>query len=182
MMDRDQALALAKSKIGNKNLFKHVLAVEVVMRFLARHLKENEEEWALTGLLHDLDYEETMQTPAQHTLVTEKLLQPYGVRAEVIHAIKCHNHLAPRQSRLDQALYAVDPVTGLIVAAALMHPGKKLAAVDVEFVLRRYKVKGFARGANREQIESCSELGLELPDFISIALRAMQSIHQELGL
>ena len=83
---------------------------------------------------------------------------------------------------LDKALYATDPLTGLIVAAALMHPGKKLDGVTAEFVLNRFKEKRFAAGANREQIATSSELGLELNDFVGIALSAMQGIGDELGL
>jgi predicted hydrolase (HD superfamily) len=88
----------------------------------------------------------------------------------------------PIESRLDRALYAADPITGLIVAAALMHPTRKLASVDADFVLRRYKEKKFAAGANREQIATCSELGLSLEEFTTICVAAMQGIAFDLGL
>jgi len=179
---RQEAYDLAKPRFKNKNLFKHVLAVEAVMIELADFFEEPRELWGLVGLLHDLDYEETVDTPERHTLVTEELLQPYALAAEIIHAIKCHNNLAEKNSLLDKALYAADPVTGLIVAAALMHPDKKLKAVDTEFILRRFKEKSFARGANREQIQSCEEMGMSLEQFLQVALRAMQKIDQELGL
>ena len=149
---------------------------------LADYFGHDRELWGLVGLLHDLDYEETVDTPERHTLVTEELLQPYALAAEIIHAIKCHNNLAEKSSLLDKALYAADPVTGLIVAAALMHPEKKLKAIDTEFILRRFKEKSFARGANREQIQSCEEMGISLEEFLQVALRAMQKIDQELGL
>ncbi len=181
-MDREQAYQLAKSRFSNKNLFKHVLAVEAVMRRLARYFGESEEKWGLTGLLHDLDYEETAETPERHTLVTEELLRPYQLPEEIIHAIKCHNDLAERKSLLDRALYAADPITGLIVAAALMHPEKKLKPMDATFVLRRFKEKSFARGANREQILTCTDMGLTLEQFTALALEAMQGIDRELGL
>jgi uncharacterized protein len=181
-MTRQEAYDLVKPRFANKNLFKHVLAVEAVMREMAGHFKESEEKWGLVGLLHDLDYEETMATPDRHTLVTEEILSARAVPADIIHAIKCHNKLAEISSVMDRALYAADPVTGLIVAAALMHPDKKLASVDEEFVLRRFREKGFARGANREQISSCQEIHLTLEEFIAIALRGMQKISQELGL
>ena len=151
------------------------------MRGLARHFGHSEEMWGLAGLLHDLDYEETAKTPERHTLITEELLKPYALDPEIIHAIKCHNALAPRQSLMDRALYAADPITGLIVAAVLMHPEKKLAQVDVDFVLRRFKEKSFAKGANREQILTCSEMDLSLEVFTGIALASMQGISQELG-
>ena len=179
---RQEAYDLAKPRFKNKNLFKHVLAVEAVMIELADYFEKPRELWGLVGLLHDLDYEETVSAPERHTLVTEELLQPYALAAEIIHAIKCHNNLAEKNSLLDKALYAADPVTGLIVAATLMHPDKKLKAVDTEFILRRFKEKSFARGANRQQIQSCEEMGMSLEEFLQVALRAMQKIDQELGL
>lgn len=152
------------------------------MRELALHFEQDVEKWGLTGLLHDLDYEETADTPERHTLVTEEILQDYDIPADIIHAIKAHNNLAPLDSLLDQALYAADPVTGLIVAATLMHPDIKLASIDADFVLRRFKEKSFARGANREQIKSCENFDLSLPEFTSISIRGMQKISKELGL
>jgi len=181
-MTREEAYNLVRPRFKNKNLFKHVLAVEAVMRELALHFEQDVEEWGLTGLLHDLDYEETVNTPERHTLVTEEILKDYDVPAHIIHAIKSHNNLAPHESLLDQALYAADPVTGLIVAATLMHPDKKLASVDSDFVLRRFKEKAFARGANRDQIRSCEKFGLSLSAFTTISLRGMQKIGGELGL
>lgn len=104
--------------------------------------------------------------------------------AELVHAVKAHNEMigVERETLLDKALYAADPVTGLLVAAALIHPQKKLSAIDVPFVMNRFKEKNFARGADRGQIESCRELGLELERFIALSLEAMQSIAADLGL
>lgn len=181
-MTRQEAYDLTKPRFKNKNLFKHVLAVEAVMRELAEHFGQPVETWGLVGLLHDFDYEETIDKPEQHTLVTEELLKEYNLPPEIMHAIKCHNNKAPRESLMDKAIYAADPVTGLIVAAALMHPERKLEAMDTTFVLRRFKEKSFARGANREQIATCSDLGLSLEEFIGLSLRAMQNISKELGL
>ena len=181
-MNREKAYKLSKSKFSNKNLFKHVLAVEAVMKGLAAYFDEDEEKWGLAGLLHDLDYEETMSDPERHTLITEEMLKDYDLDPEIIEAIKCHNDKAPRIKRIGKAIYSADPVTGLIVAAALMHPDKKLASLDVEFILRRYKEKRFAAGANREQIQSCEDFGLSLEEFLDISLNSMQGIHKELGL
>lgn len=181
-MTRQEAYDITKPRFKNKNLFKHVLAVEAVMRELADFLGKDVEKWGLVGLLHDLDYEETVNDPDRHTLVTEELLRQYNLDDDIIYAIKCHNNKAPIKSTMDRALYAADPVTGLVVAATLMHPDKKLGSVDAEFVLRRFREKSFARGANREQIASCSELGLSLEQFTEISVRAMQKIHKELGL
>ncbi len=181
-MDRQQAYELANSKFSNKNLFKHVLAVEAVMRGLAEHFNEDQEKWGLAGLLHDLDYEQTMNDPDRHTLVTEEILKDYQLDPEIIEAIKCHNDKAPRTKLIGKAIYAADPVTGLIVAAALMHPDKKLRSIDVDFILRRFKEKRFAAGANREQIKTCEDFGLSLEAFLGTALRSMQGIDKELGL
>ena len=181
-MEREQAYQLSKSKISNENLFKHVLAVEAVMRGLAEHFKEDAQKWGLAGLLHDLDYEETMNDPDRHSLVTEEMLKDYDLDPEIIEAIKCHNDKAPRTKLIGKAIYAADPVTGLIVAAALMHPDKKLQSIDVPFIMRRFKEKRFAAGANREQIKTCEDVGLSLEEFVNISLKSMQSINKELGL
>ena len=112
------------------------------------------------------------------------MLEEIGLDEEIIYAVKAHNaiHGLPRLKLIDKALYASDPLTGLIVAAALIHPDKKLSSIDTDFVLNRYGEKSFARGADRDIIASCSEMGLELEEFISLSLEAMQEISKELGL
>ncbi len=181
-MDRNTALNLISERLKNKNLVKHCLAAEACLRELARHFGEDEETWALAGLLHDIDYEETLDDPARHGINGGELLEKEGVASDIVYAIKVHaGHLAPK-SRLDWALFATDPLTGLIVAAALMHPDKKLNSLDTDFVLRRFKEKRFAAGANREQILACKNLGLELEQFIEICLKGMKSISNDLGL
>lgn len=183
-MTRDEALKLVKEHISNRNLVKHTLAVEAVLRALADHFGEDREKWGLAGLLHDIDYDETADDPARHTLVGAEMLAELGLPGDIVYAVKVHNdyHGLPRKSLLDKALFASDPLTGLIVAAALIHPDKKLAAIDTSFVLRRFDESGFARGARREPILTCSEMGLELEEFVGIALEAMQEIARDLGL
>jgi len=181
-MTREEALQIVKARVSNKNLRKHMLATEAVMRKLAQRFGEDEGMWGLVGLLHDLDYDQTADDFPRHGILTAEILQETDLPEEAIYAIKSHPGHFPRKSRLDQALYAVDPITGLIVAAALMHPSKKLENVDLEFVQRRFKEKRFAAGADRDQIRSCQEFGLSLDDFISISLRAMQEISDSLGL
>ncbi|KUK10072.1 MAG: Metal dependent phosphohydrolase [Clostridia bacterium 41_269] len=184
MVSRDEALNILKKNLKNKNLRKHCLAAEAIMRKLAEHFGEDKELWGMAGLLHDIDYEETHDDPNRHSLVGGEMLAEMGFPEELVHAVKAHNevHGIERESLLDKALYAVDPLTGLIVAAALIKPEKKLAAIDVNFILNRFKEKSFARGASREQIQCCSELGLELEEFIEIGLKAMQEIADDLGL
>jgi putative nucleotidyltransferase with HDIG domain len=175
-------MELMHSQVSNKNLRKHMLATEAVMKTLAGHFKENEEMWGLAGLLHDLDYDQTVNDFPKHGLISAEILEKKDIPEEVIYAIKSHPGHFPRKSRLDKALYAVDPITGLIVAAALMHPTKQLKNVDVDFIMRRFNEKRFAAGADRDQIRSCEEVGLSLNDFIELSLKAMQGIDTELGL
>lgn len=180
-MTRQEAYDLVVSMVSNKNLIKHMLACEACMRRLAKHFGENEEEWGLVGLVHDLDYDATCNNPEKHTLIAEDILRTKGISEEHIKAIKGHCDQAERDTKMAKALYCVDPITGLIVAATLMHPEKKLAKIDKEFVLRRYKEKGFAKGANREQIAKCVDIGLSLEDFTQMCIEAMTGIAQDLG-
>jgi len=183
-MTREQALALVHQLVKNQHIYKHCIAVEACMRGLARHFGEDEELWGLAGLLHDADYEVTEKDPIQHTAVMAKLLEERGCDPRVIHAVRAHSTESgvPRESRLDKALFACDNLAGLIIAAALVRPDKKLASVTTDFVLKKYKEKSFAASAKREEIETCSELGLTLPEFTEINLKALQGIAGELGL
>jgi uncharacterized protein len=181
-MTRQEAWDLVQSQVQNKNLQKHMLSTEACLRGLARKLGENEEQWGLAGLVHDVDYEETKSDTSRHGIVGAELLELRGVEPAVVHAVRAHVQNVPIESKLDRALFAADPITGLIVAAALMHPTKRLASLDTEFILRRAKEKRFAAGANREQIATCSELGLSLEEFTGICLASMQTIASDLGL
>ncbi len=182
MITREEALGLVNTHLRKKNLVKHVLAVEAIMRALAKRYGGDPDVWGMAGLLHDLDYESTFEEPERHGCVTMDLIEGVDVPEEVRHAILAHCDRAGLDTDMDRAIYAADPVTGLIVASALMHPSKKLAETDAEFVGKRFKEKRFAAGANREAIASCSELGLDLHEFLEISLDAMRSISEELGL
>ncbi|MFW5996200.1 MAG: HDIG domain-containing metalloprotein [Halanaerobiaceae bacterium] len=183
-MDREQALQVVKENLNEENLIKHCLAVEAVMKKLAEHFEENVEKWRLAGLLHDIDYEKTKDDPERHSKLGAAMLEEMGIDEDIVYAVKVHNHEhgLPRKSLLDKALYASDPLTGLIVAGALVHPDKKLAALDSEFIMNRYQESSFARGADREVIASCEDMGLELEEFFELALQGMQAISEELGL
>jgi len=183
-MNREEALDLVKSKIQNQNLVKHCLAVEVCMQALARHFNEDQEKWSLAGLLHDIDYEETKDNPEKHSIIGAEMLEKMGLDKEITEAIKTHNeiHGIKPETKMAKALFSVDPLTGLIVAATLVLSSRKIADLTVQNVLHRFKAKGFARGANREIISKCSEIDLNLEEFIDICLRAMQGISRELGL
>lgn len=183
-MQRDEALELLKEYVKNENHINHSLAVEAIMRGLAEHLQENVEKFGLAGLLHDIDYDFTADTPEKHSLVGAQLLEEKGLPAEVIYAVKVHNemHGLERVSVLDKALYAADPTSGFITAAAMVRPDKKLENVELKSVKKRFKEKAFARGANRDQMRTCSELGLELEEFLDIALGSMKKIADQIGL
>jgi uncharacterized protein len=183
-MNREEALTAVRQNIKNENLVKHMLATEAIMRSLAKRFGENEDEWSLAGLLHDIDLEligDDMQIHSQHSA---EMAEQLGASDAICHAILCHNeaHGEPFQTLMDKALFCADPLTGLITAAALVRPEKKLAFVEVKSVRKRFKEKSFAAGANREQIAKCSEIGMELDDFIALGLEAMKSVADSLGL
>lgn len=181
-MNRDDALSLVRAHLHNKNLIKHCLAVEACMKTLAVRLGHDPEPWGLAGLVHDLDYELTEKSPDLHTVETVKILREKGVDAAVIQAVQAHAGKVPCATAMDWAIYSADPLTGLIIAAALMHPDKKIGGIDLDFVKRRFKEKSFARGARREEIEQCRNLSLDLDEFLSLCLTAMQGIAADLGL
>ena len=183
-MTREEALNSIKDNVENENLVKHMLAAEAIMRALSRHLGEDEEEWGLTGLVHDIDVELTEGDMNTHSKLGADLARELGASETMAHAILCHNekHGVPLETKLDKALFCADPLTGLITAAALVRPDKRLISVEAKSVMKRFKEKSFAAGANREQIALCCELGFELDEFIELGLEAMQSIADELGL
>jgi len=181
-MEREEALELVKKHLKNKNLVKHSLAVEACMKAMASRLNKDVEKWGLAGILHDLDYEITEKSPELHTTETVKILKEIGIEPDIINTIQAHAGKVPCQSEMEWAIFSIDPLTGLVIAATLMHPSKKLKEVDLGFVKRRYKEKSFARGARREDIEQIKNIGMDLDEFISICLEAMQGIDKELGL
>ena len=184
-MTREKALKLLKQNLSNQNLIKHCLAVEAVMKALARHFNEDEDKWGLVGLLHDIDYEKTKDNPSQHSIIGAQTLEELGLDKESCQAVRVHNeiHGLPLETLMDKALFIVDPLTGLIVAATLVLPSKKITDLTTENVLNRFSEKSFAKGANREIIKKCEELlNIKLEDFIDITLRTMQRINNELGL
>lgn len=183
-MTRDRALALLEEHLKNRNLVKHSLACEVIMRRLAEELGEDPEEWAMAGLLHDIDYELTKENPKEHGLLGARLLEEAGFPERVIAAVRAHNEMTGYQpvERIEKALWVVDPTSGFIVACVLVHPERSIRKVDVPFLLARFREKSFARGANRKQIQSCEAIGLSLEAFLGIALSAMQEEAGALGL
>lgn len=194
-MDRSEALDLVKSMLKNPNLVKHCLAVEAIMRSLARELAQmhpelpreefNENEWGLVGLLHDADYEVTNKDLETHTDVIVAHLKEKAVSEHIINGILAHHELKKpnRENYLEKAIYAADELSGLITAVTLVRPEKNLSSVTLDSVMKKFKQKEFAKGALRHQIITCeNELGISLEEFIKIALEAMQNISADLGL
>ncbi len=184
-MIREEALQLLKKNIFNVNLQKHCLAVESIMGALAQKFEQDVDRWKLAGLLHDIDYEETKDKPEIHSLIGAEMLEKIGLDKEIVEAVKTHNemHGIKPQSLMAKALFVADPLSGLIVASTLVLPSKKIKDLKLKSVLKKFKQKSFARGANREIIKKCEDLiGLPLEEFIDISLRAMQNKSEELGL
>lgn len=184
MLTREEALNLVKKHVSKANIIYHLLAVEAIMRSIARYFGENEEEWGLVGLLHDIDYEKTEVKPEKHSLIAEDLLKDV-LPEELIRAIKSHNfkHTGVKpENKIEKALIACDAISGLLVACALVMPSKRLADVKVETVAKKFKDKDFARGADRERILFCEETGISLDKFFELTLNGLKEIATEIGL
>ena len=184
MLTREEALSLVGKNVQKRNVVYHMLAVERIMKSLAKYLGEDEEKWGLVGLLHDIDYEKTEATPEKHSLLAEGMLGDL-VSEEIIRAIKTHNYshtgVMP-ETGMEKALIACDAISGLLVACALVMPSKKLADVKAESVARKFKDKDFARGADRGRIVVCEEIGVPKEKFFEIALSGLRTAASEIGL
>ncbi|MCF8366114.1 MAG: HDIG domain-containing protein [Bacteroidales bacterium] len=184
-MKRQEAIELLDLYIKNENLRKHCLASEAVLRAMAKKLGADEDQWALAGLLHDLDVELVNADPKIHGLETAGILNEKGVDPDIIEAIKLHNDEAtglPRTTVFHHALSAGETITGLITATALVYPDKKLAGVKAKSIRKRMKEKHFAASVDRDKIRECEQAGIPLDEFIDLSLEAMQGISQDLGL
>jgi putative nucleotidyltransferase with HDIG domain len=184
MLTRAEAFPLLKKNLRTENLIKHSLAVEAILEEMAKKLGEDQQIWGLTGLLHDLDYDFTKHEPEKHSQITVKVLTDL-LPPEAINAIKAHNYQYTAQipqTYLDKSLIAADAVSGLIIAAALVMPSKKLADVTTKTLLTKYKDKSFAAGCNRKRIELCEDMELGLQDFLELSLNGLKRISDSLGL
>ncbi len=186
MPNRNDAYRLMTGHVKNENLQKHMLAAEAAMRFYARKYGEDEELWAMTGLLHDCDYEEYPDL-REHTLVLAGWLREGGYDERIIYAILAHNDLNQathsRNNLVSKALYACDEVTGMITATALVRPNKSVIGLEVSSVRKKMKTKGFAAGVNRDDlVKGAAELGVDLDEHIALVIQAMSSIADTLGL
>ncbi len=182
-MEREEAVSLVKKFVKKKNLIKHMLATGAVMKALAKKLGEDEKKWEIAGILHDIDYDMTYDKPELHGKKSVELLSDMGFKdRDILDAILAHCDKKTRITNMEKAIYAADPVTGFIVACALMHPSHSLKGLDIVFLKKRFKEKRFAQGASREQMKACRDIGLELDEFLQLSLDAMRSISSEIGL
>ncbi len=181
---REEAFALLKKYNQTESLIKHALAVEGVMRYMARKRNEDEEKWGVIGLIHDLDYE---QFPDQHCKKTEEILRQNNWPEEYIRAVISHGwgiciDVKP-ETELEKVLYAIDELTGLVVTTALVRPSKSVMDVKTKSVKKKWKDKRFAAGVDRSIIEKgAAMLGVEIPELITDTIAGMQDVAEEIGL
>jgi putative nucleotidyltransferase with HDIG domain len=181
---REEAYQLLTEYNKSDSLIKHALAVEGVMRYMARKRGKDEEKWGVIGLVHDLDYE---QFPEEHCHKSEEILKEKGWPEEYIRAVVSHgwglcSDVEP-QTELEKVLYAIDELTGLVVTTALVRPSKSVMDVQVKSVKKKWKDKRFAAGVNRSVIEQGAQrLGMEIADLIADTIAGMQEVAEEIGL
>lgn len=184
MHDRHAAWNLLTEFTASENLRKHALAVEACMRAYARKFGEDENTWAVTGLIHDFDYEK-YPTPEEHPFIGNRILEERGWPETIRRAILSHAQYSgvARVSNMEKALFACDELAGLITATALVKPSKSLAEVDAKSVRKKMKDKAFARSVSREDIiQGAQELGIDLDEHIAFCIEAMKAVAGELGL
>jgi putative nucleotidyltransferase with HDIG domain len=182
-MNREESWNLLCEWTESDSLRKHMLAVEAAMRAYARRFGENEEKWGITGLLHDMDYEKH-PTADEHPMVGVRELERQGYPEDVLHAIKGHaDYLdVPRDTLMSKTLYAVDELSGFIVACALVRP-ERLEGLKAKSVRKKMKQKSFAAAVNREDIvRGADELGVDLGEHIEFVAAALRERAHELGL
>ncbi|MFH1623436.1 MAG: HD domain-containing protein [Candidatus Aenigmatarchaeota archaeon] len=188
MIGRERALEIVRAHVKRENLVKHILAVETIMRGISAELDEDVELWGMTGLLHDVDFDETYETPARHGIRSIEILNsevPGEVPEEILKAIRAHNpeHTGVQpETKMEYALLAADAISGLVIATALILPSKRLAEVDAKDIARRFKEKDFARRCNRENMLYAEKAGISMEKFFEIATESLKGIASELGL
>jgi putative nucleotidyltransferase with HDIG domain len=183
-MNRSEAWKLLTDYTKKQGLLKHALAVEAAMRLYAERFGENPETWGIVGLLHDFDYE-VYPSLEDHPMRGAEILRERGLPDAWISAILGHgDHTGvARETKMAKTLYAVDELTGLIVAVALVRPSKKIGDVTAKSVKKKMKDKTFAAAVNRGDIQrGAEELGVELDEHITTVIEAMQGIAGDLGL
>ena len=184
MITRQSARELLESHIKTDTLLQHSKETELVMEALAKKLNHDPDLWAITGLLHDIDFDLTKDSPEKHGLIALQILEDADLPQESINAIVRHNgemNGNPPSEILDYALRAGETITGLLIATALVRPSKTLEDVKPKSVIKKMKDKRFAANCNRDTIKECSNIGLDLSEFVEIALNALKPHAKEFG-
>ncbi len=178
---RDEALALLKEYGCAENHVRHMLAVEAAMRAYAQRFGEDEELWGAVGLVHDFEYD---RFPDEHPQAGGRILREKGYSEEIVNAVLAHGATGvPRATRLAQALYAVDELTGFLTAVTLVRPSKDIREVEIKSVRKKWKDKAFAAAVDRAAIEqAAADLGVDLWEHVGVVLEAMQGVAAEIGL
>jgi uncharacterized protein len=181
-MNIEQARATAREKTDKETTYRHLVSVEGVMRRLGRHFGEDEDAWALTGLFHDLDQDQTAEDPERHARLAAEWLREAGVDENVVNGVLAHAHPEFQTDRMSKAIVAADAVAGLLVAAALVRP-ERATGMKVSSVKKKLKEKAFAPGVNRDEIALAeSNLDLTLDEFIGLGIEGLQEVAGEIGL
>ena len=181
-MDRDAAIAFCREKAEKETTVRHLISVEGVMRALARRLGGEEDLWALTGLFHDLDQDQTHDDPERHAHQAAEWLREAAVDERVVNGVLAHAHEQYRTDLMSKAVVHADAVAGLLVAAALVRP-EKASGMKVSSVKKKLREKAFAPGVNREEITSVEEsIGLPLDEFIATGIEGLQLVAAQIGL
>jgi putative nucleotidyltransferase with HDIG domain len=181
-MDIEQARAFVREKAEKETTVRHLISVEGVMRALARRFGEDEGRWALAGLFHDLDQDQTHDDADRHAYLAAEWLREAGVDEDVVNAVLAHAHEQFRTDLMSKAVVHADAVAGLLVAAALVRP-EKSAGMKVSSVKKKLKEKAFAPGVNREEITTAPDsIGLPLDDFFAVSIAGLQSVASDIDL
>jgi putative nucleotidyltransferase with HDIG domain len=188
----EQAQTILREHVKDPGIIAHCRETEVIMRALARRFGQDEQQWAILGLLHDVDFEKTRNDPVNHCVLAQRILKDAGMSQEAIDVIVSHAYgtecgggdmvNVKRTRPIEHVLVASETLTGLIFAAALMTPNKKLEELSTKSLKKKYKSKAFARSCNREFMAEIERVGLSLDEFFEIGINAMRSIADELGL
>ncbi|MDD5031814.1 MAG: HDIG domain-containing protein [Patescibacteria group bacterium] len=190
-INKEEAKKLLNKYVQDEVVKMHCRESEAIMRELAKHFNEDEDEWGIIGLLHDIDWDLTKSNPREHTVKAVEILKEAGASDFLIETIVSHgygsklcgiNQEKTRTTKIQHALAAAETLTGLIISTALVQPDKKLSSVKLESLKKKFKTKSFAAKCDREIIIECEKIGLPLDEFLRIGLKALQGISDKLGL
>jgi uncharacterized protein len=181
-MEREQVLKELKLRVKNKKVIQHSFAVEAIMRAFGRYFKDDEEKWALTGLLHDIDHEKCVDPTQRHGEICEEILEGLGADDFIIYAIKAHNNnnKYERKRKLDKVLYSANAMAMLLLDVAALLPTKSLEDLTESLVLEKMNEEDFLKDVNRDHIKSCTKVGVKIEDFIKISLIGIKAAEKDL--